>query len=78
MATRSFLIATVDALPFALVGVVLAFVGGRRLAGPSFAVTVAGLVGVALLAGLGALSLSRVEDRPFALCRTTANVLWFY
>jgi len=78
MATRSFVIAAADALPFALVGAVVAFLGGRRLADPAFAVAVAGLVCVALLASLGAISLARVDDRPFVLCRTTANVLWFH
>jgi hypothetical protein len=78
MTTRSFVIAAADALPFALVGAVVAFLGGRRLAGPAFALPVAGLVGVALLASLGAISLSRVDDRPFVCCRTTANVLWFH
>lgn len=78
MATRAVVIATADALPFALVGAVAAFIGGQRLADLAFALPVAGLVGVALLASLGAISLSRVEDRPFVLCRTTANVLLFH
>jgi hypothetical protein len=77
MTTHSVIIAAADALPFALVGAIVAFLGGRRLAGPAFALPLAGLVGVALLASLGAISLSRVADRPFVCCRTTANVLWF-
>jgi hypothetical protein len=78
MVTRSVVVAVADALPFAVVGAVVALLGGRRLAGPAFGLSVAGLVGVALLVGLAGISLTRVADRPFVLCRTTVNLLWFH
>ncbi|WP_276260361.1 hypothetical protein [Haloglomus litoreum] len=78
MPSRSLVIATADALPFALIGTLVAFLGGRRLAGTGFGLLGAGLAGVALLVGLAAISLARADERPFVLCRTAVNLLWFH
>lgn len=69
-------LATVDALPFALVGAVVAFLGGRRLAGPGLGLLLAGLGGGALLIGLAAVSLADGDERPLVCSRTAVDILF--